>query len=54
MWRYAELEAHKTVLLEKENVILDHAFFFIKDRTQCIRKKIDVLIPFEKIFPGSI
>ena len=40
MWRYAELEAHKTVLLEKENVILDHAFFFIKDRTQCIRKKI--------------
>ena len=26
MWRNAELEVHETVLLEKENLILDHVF----------------------------
>ena len=29
MWRNAELEVQKTVLLEKENLILDHVFFLL-------------------------
>ena len=29
MWRNVELKVYKTVLLEKQNQILDHAFVFI-------------------------